>query len=396
MSDSLTDFRQRVDEVLAAHLPGRNGSAPVRDAKTIRGLQAALAEAGLAGLTLAPDYGGAGLSNEYQQVFDEVAKRYSFDNRLLAVAVGMVVPTLMYWGTEEQKQRFIPRILRGEQIWCQLFSEPSAGSDLAGLRTRATRDGDAWILNGQKVWTSHADESDYGFCIARTDPDVQKHAGLSAFIVDLRTEGVEVRPIRQITGASDFNEVFLTDVLVPGDRMVGPDGQGWNVALTLLSFERLLFGSQASEVVRGHAERAIAAARAAGVGDDPLVRQELAGLFILERVLLLAAQRVEHALRTGALPGPEGSFMKLGLASLSARSAAVRMRIAGPASIAWDPGAGTRGSDLAHQALDATSLSIAGGTTEIQLNIVGEKVLGLPREPSTTQGLPFSQIPSGG
>jgi alkylation response protein AidB-like acyl-CoA dehydrogenase len=376
--DDLGAFRDRVDQVLrgavqAAPHSESDMTAAVQDA---RRLQRALADAGLAGITYPPALGGAGLTAEHQRVFDAVAERYAIDHVPLLVTLGMCVPTLLQWGSEDQRRRHVPPMLSGSEMWCQLFSEPSAGSDLAALRTSARPADGWWVLDGQKVWSSFAQLSEFGLCIARTDPSAGKHAGLSAFIVNMRAPGVDVRPIRQITGATDFCEVFFSEVLLDQEALLGEPGDGWKVALTVLGFERMQIASRMRPLLSGHADRAISMARATGANGSSEVRQALVDLVISERILGWFVDRVEADLADGRPPGAEGSVLKLGISQLASRAGSLTMRLAGPSSVAWQGNDGA----LAHAALDATKLSIAGGTTEVQRNIVAERILGLPRE----------------
>jgi alkylation response protein AidB-like acyl-CoA dehydrogenase len=244
------------------------------------------------------------------------------------------------------------------------------------------------VLDGQKVWCSLAQLSEFGLCVARTDPSVPKHTGLSAFIVDMHAPGVDVRPIRQITGATDFNEVFLSEVVLERGAMLGKPGDGWKVALSVLGFERMQIASRMRPLLAGHADRAIAIARAAQLNSSSEVRQELVDLVISERILGWVADRVEANLADGRVPGPESSILKLGISLLASRAASLAMRLAGASSIAWE------GSDgvLAHDVLDATKLSIAGGTTEVQRNIVAERLLGLPRDSVPDRPAAFNSL----
>jgi alkylation response protein AidB-like acyl-CoA dehydrogenase len=353
-----------------------------------RRLQRALADAGLAGLTFPEAIGGAGLTVEHQRTFDDVARRYAIDHVPLLVTLGMCVPTLVRWGSDEQQRRYVPRMLSGDEMWCQLFSEPAAGSDLGGLRTTACGADDRWVLDGQKVWCSLAHLSDFGLCIARTNPSVPKHAGLSAFIVDMRAPGVDVRPIRQITGGSEFNEVFFSGVILEPDALLGQLGDGWRVAVSVLGFERLQIASRIRPLLAGQADRAIAIARAARLDGSTQVRQELVGLVISERILGWVARRVEANLADGGVPGAESSILKLGISQLAARATSIAMRLAGASSIAWEGDDGK----LAQAVLDATKLSIAGGTSEVQRNIVAERLLGLPRESAPERGAAFNSV----
>jgi alkylation response protein AidB-like acyl-CoA dehydrogenase len=382
--DVLAAFRDRVDQVLrhSVHTlePGADLGTTVTSA---RRLQGDLAAAGLAGLTYPTSVGGAGLPADYQHAFDDVVRRYAVDNIPLLVTLGMCVPTLMKWGSDDQRSRHVDRMLSGQEMWCQLFSEASAGSDLGGLSTVAHPVDDGWVLDGQKVWCSFAQQSEFGLCIARTESSVSKHAGLSAFIVDMSALGVEVRPIRQMTGATDFNEVFFSGVELAGDALLGRPGDGWQVALDVLGFERLQIASRIRPLLAGHADRAIATARARKLNASGEVRQRLVELVIAERILSWIANQVEANLADGGVPGAEASVLKLGVSQLASRSASLAMRLAGPSSIAWEGDDGP----LAFSLLDATKLSIAGGTSEVQRNIVAERLLGLPRDPSPSRAV---------
>ncbi|MDP9334259.1 MAG: acyl-CoA dehydrogenase family protein, partial [Actinomycetota bacterium] len=256
-----------------SYMPG-DGS-PEADAAHVgacKEWQRVLYEGGWAGITWPVDAGGRGGPGWQQRIFNEVQSHYSVAVGVFAVGIGMAGPTIIVWGTPEQQERFLPAMLRGDDVWCQLFSEPGAGSDLAGLRTRAERDGDEWTVNGQKVWTSGAHYSDWGLLLARSDPDAPKHKGITAFLLDMRTPGIDVRPLRQITGASHFNEVFLTDVRIPDSMRVGPLGGGWRVANTMLSNERALIGSGGRVGFRD----LVSLAKRCGGSEDPVLRQELA------------------------------------------------------------------------------------------------------------------------
>ncbi len=385
----LLAFRNRVDRVLSSTVEKLDSDA---DSTTVmrhaRGLQRALADAGLAGLTYPTTLGGAGLTVEHQRAFDDVAQPYAIDPTPLLVTLDMCVPTVVHWGSEDQQRRYVPPMLSAAEVWCQLFSEPSAGSDLAGLRTAARPAGDGWVLDGQKVWSSWAQLSDFGLCIARTDPSVPKHAGLSAFIVDMRAPGVDVRPIRQITGASEFNEVFFSDVMLEHGALLGRPGDGWKVALSVLGFERMQIAGRMRPLLAGHADRAVAIARAGGLNGSSEVRQELVALIILERILSWVANRVEADLADGRVPGSESSVLKLGTSQLASRAASLAMRLAGVTSVAWEGNDGA----LAFAALDAMKLSIAGGTSEVQRNIVAERLLGLPRESGPDRAAAFNSL----
>mgnify|MGYP002833585857 FL=1 len=358
-----------------------------------RDFQAALADAGLAGLTYPTDFGGAGLTKRHQEVFNREVEGWHLPNTPLSISHGMCLPMLNQFGTSEQKARFMADNIRGTSIWCQMFSEPGAGSDVASLAMKATRDGDEWILEGQKVWTSGAHYCDYGIVVARTDPEQPKHQGVTMFIVDLRQPGVEVRPLRQISGGSGFNEVFFTEARTPADWQLGDRGQGWNLAVAMLMFERVSIGAGGGSAL--NADRTpglIEAARARGQAGDPVVRQGLADLWIRERIRGYIGQRIRAAVAEGRVPGPEGSIAKLNGAILARRVRDVSLAIAGSSAQAWDAG-DDAGDRWAVGCLSTAGISIAGGTDEVQRNIIGERVLGLPKEPDPWKGAAWEDVP---
>jgi alkylation response protein AidB-like acyl-CoA dehydrogenase len=316
-----------------------------------------------------------------------------------AVTTGICAPTLLDFGTEEQKQRHIARMIRGEETWTQLLSEPGAGSDLAGLQTKAERDGDEYVITGQKVWTSGAQNSDYALCVARTNPEVPKHAGLSMFIVPLKdTPGVTIRPLRQITGDAHFNEVFLDEVRVPVENLVGDENNGWKALTAMLTHERLALGAgtgaggSGQGWARAASQEFIELARRRGLDQDPVVRREIVDIYILEQTIALMGQKMRDEIAAGINVGSKGSVAKLATAILARRSSNLGMALGGPAAQAWDPSSDRLGAGLAMASLSSPMISIAGGTSEIQRNTIGERVLGLPREPSVDRDVPFKDI----
>jgi alkylation response protein AidB-like acyl-CoA dehydrogenase len=311
------------------------------------------------------------------------------------MGIGMCGPTIVAWGTEEQKQRFLRPIFTAEEIWCQLFSEPGAGSDVAGLATRAVRDGDEWTLNGQKVWTSSAHISKWGLILARTDPEAPKHKGITAFIVDMHGPGVEVRPLRQMSGSANFNEVYFTDARIPDSLRVGPVGEGWKVGTATLMNERVAIGGTVAPRESGPIAGALALWRREE-RDDPVMRDRLARLWIEAEALRLVNIRAQ-AMRQKGVPGPEGSVLKLGGALLGQRIAEFAVDLLGADGMVCS-GYQVRSrdeisSDPVIAFLASQSSTIAGGTSEIMRNILGERVLGLPREPGFDANTPWSQIP---
>jgi alkylation response protein AidB-like acyl-CoA dehydrogenase len=362
-----------------------------------RAFRRELWSAGLLGLTLDPAYEGQGLGDEYQKVFNEEASRYALPPIGEAVTTGICAPTLLDFGSEDQKRRHIPRMIRGDEAWTQLLSEPGAGSDLAGLQTKATRDGDEYVISGQKVWTSAAADSDFALCIARTNPDVPKHQGLSMFIVDLRAPGVNIRPLRQMTGDAHFNEVFLDDVHVPASDLVGREDDGWRALTAMLTHERLALGAGTGAGGSGQgwtqpaSARFIQLARRRGLDKDPVVRQDLVALYIAERVLGFLGQKMRDEIAAGIVVGSKGSVAKLTTALISRQSASLGMRLGGPAAQAWDANDEDAG-ELARALCFSPMTAIAGGTSEIQRNTIGERVLGLPKEPQLDRDVPFREV----
>jgi alkylation response protein AidB-like acyl-CoA dehydrogenase len=276
-------------------------------------------------------------------------------------------------------------------VWCQLFSEPGAGSDVASLQTRAVRDGDEWIVNGQKVWTSGAHYSDFGILIARTDPDVPKHLGITMFILDMHSPGVTVKPLRQITGGANFNEVFFDDVRIPDSMRLGDVGGGWRASITTLMNERVAIGAGGAGGRGAASDELIRLARRRGVAGDPVVRQGIVDVLVRERILGYVGQRIRAAVLAGRDPGPEGSVAKLASTVLMKQAADVGVAIAGPGAIAW-PEDDERGARWAMGVLGAPGGAIAGGTSEVMKNIIGERVLGLPKEPQVDRDVPFRDL----
>ncbi len=408
----LEAFRRRVRAFLDEHAPqpaprrddgagGPVGASPLAPAgedavARAQRFQALLFDAGLAGITWPVEYGGRGLSQAHQRVFNEEVAGREVPTGIYTIGHGMCGPTILEHGTEEQKQRYIRPMLRGEEIWCQLFSEPGAGSDVASLQSRAVRDGDEYVLSGQKVWTSGAHYCHYGIVIARTDPDQPKHRGISMFIVDMKAPGVTVRPLRQITGGSNFNEVFFDDVRIPADHLVGGLNEGWRASITMLMNERVAIGAGGAGRNRGTGGVTpyVRAARERGLDRDPVIRQGLAELYTRQQIQGYIGMRVREAVRTGRAPGPEGSVAKLFGAQLARFASDLGMRIAGTAGVAWEPG--DQGAERWSMAvLSAPGSAIAGGTNEIQRNIIGERVLGLPKDPQVDRDVPFRDLKVG-
>jgi alkylation response protein AidB-like acyl-CoA dehydrogenase len=391
---ALEDWNQTADQNAGDHYAAGAGSESSM-LKRAKAFQAQLFDAGLAALTWPTEYGGQGLAGAFQTAYNEESSDYVLPTGVYTIGFGMCIPTVLAHGTAELKSRYVRPAARGEEIWCQLFSEPGAGSDVASLQTRAVRDGDEYVVNGQKVWTSGAHYCDYGIVLTRTNPDLPKHKGLTMFVLDMHAPGVTVRPLRQINGASGFNEVFFDDVRIPATHVLGDEGEGWRVALTTLMNERVAIGTGRSgqrqtsplDPIAAHLELA----KAAGRTGDPIVRQALADLFIRSRILSFVGLRIRAAIATGRPPGPEGSIAKLAGTQLGWISAQVAAELAGPAAVAWPTGQ-EGGGRWSQMVVSAPASGIAGGTNEVMRNIIGERVLGLPKDPQVDRDLPFRDL----
>jgi len=395
MSD-VAEFRIRARAWLEANAP-RKASADDADGEPFaasiaeqKAFQAKLYDAGFAGITWPREYGGQGLTNAEQIAFSQEARDFALPTSAFIIGLGMPGPTILELGTEEQKKRYLPKLLRGAEIWCQLFSEPAAGSDVASLITTAARDGDEWVLNGQKVWTSGAQYSDFGAVIARTDPTVPKHAGITMFIVDMHSPGVTVRPLKVATGAAPFNEVFFDQVRLPADSVIGEVNKGWAAAVVMLRNERVAIGTLSAPRMSPLAYDSLSRVAARlGRGTDPGLSRRLAELYARERAVRLFAQLLREEAMAGSDPGPRGSVAKLAGAELGMFAAEVAGQVLGPAAVGFE-------SDDVRAVVTAIIAvpggSIAGGTNEIQRNIIGERVLGLPKDPGVDRNTPFNQL----
>jgi alkylation response protein AidB-like acyl-CoA dehydrogenase len=394
-------FRAEARKFLTAHWPLRGvsseatSSQPWDSSEAIaasRAWQAKRFEEGWAVLAWPEEYGGRDLGAIEQIIFDQ--EQACFDAPHpdpFLMGLGMLGPTILVHGTDEQKQRFLSPLARGDEIWVQLFSEPSAGSDLAAVRTTATRDGAHWILEGQKVWTSAAHIANFGMCVARTDPTVPKHDGLTVFIVDLRRPGIEVRPIRQISGEAEFNEVYLNGVRIADDCRLGGVGEGWKVVTTCLMHERVSLDGLWTPGV----ERLIELARNVEIEgrpalDDSSVRERIADFHVLQAGVERFGARSITTLARGGTPGPENALSKLVLGRLGQEIAAFAVELQGMAGGEMDPEFGFQWGYLR-----SPSLRLAGGTDEILRNVLAERVLRLPKEPRMGAGVPFQDLPRG-
>jgi alkylation response protein AidB-like acyl-CoA dehydrogenase len=391
-----TAWRQECHDWLTEHAPAVAGS----DAGMLgeigggdyldraRMWQSMKFDAGFARITWEPEYGGRNGTSMQQVIFGQEESKFPVPGAAFVIGLGMIAPTLKACGTDEQKDRYLTKLLRGEEIWCQLFSEPGAGSDVASLSTTAVRDGDEWVLNGEKVWTSGAQHSDFGEVICRTDPDAEKHKGITAFIVDMRAPGVTIKPLKQMNGGAAFNEVFFDDVRVPHENVIGDVNEGWAVAITTLMNERVAIGSGGGGGSRGGIKELIELARRRGVAEDPMIRQGIADLYVKSRIQRFLSMRTLTAAAKGRIPGPEGSIGKLFGARIMTQTGDLALSIVGPA--------GTASVDEDYQwhqgVLGAPAAHIAGGSDEVMKNIIGERVLGLPGEPRVDKGVPWKEV----
>ena len=381
---------ERLDALLAEHDP------KATDARSFLGAQF---DAGLAWVHFPEGDGGLGVSPKLQKVVNERIAAAGGPNAYWRnpIGSGMGAPTVVTHGTEAQKQRYLRPLFTGEEIWCQLFSEPGAGSDVASLATRAVRDGDEWVVNGQKVWTTLAHLSRWGMLVARTDPEQPKHRGLTYFVVDMQAPGVEVRPLRQITGEAEFNEVYFTDVRIPDDERLGDVGDGWRVSLTTLMNERVSIGGAIQPKGSGPIGEAVKIWKQKGHA-DPALKDELMQLWTEAEVNRLTNIRASQ-LRAIGTPGPEGSTAKLAFAELNKRVYEFCLTLMGPEGMLYGryemirPETAMGADSLQKAFLRARANSIEGGTSEVMRNILGERILGLPGDVRTDRELPWSDVP---
>jgi alkylation response protein AidB-like acyl-CoA dehydrogenase len=342
-----------------------------------------LYEAGYIGLTWPAEYGGRGLPPTYQAIYYEETARAGAPGHIGVIGLNMAGPTIVAWGTDEQKARFLPRLLSGEEIWCQGFSEPGSGSDLAGARTRAVLDGDEWVVNGQKVWSSYAHVADWCILVVRTDPDLPKHQGLSYLLVDMHAPGVSVRPLRQITGDPEFNEIFFDDVRVPASSMLGRPGDGWKVAMTTLLHERGTLSFALAAALQRNVDLLVDLAGTPALdgtvpAEDPLVRDAVAREWIELQALRFTNYRMLSTLLRTGMPGPEGSITKLVWSEANQRLSKLAVRLQGLAGATEADDAPLDGY-WQYQQFRSRGNTIEAGTSEILRNITAERVLGLPR-----------------
>jgi alkylation response protein AidB-like acyl-CoA dehydrogenase len=405
--EPVEDFRARARAWLAENMPPFPGQVEDRIGderrEHERGLQRRLWDGGFAGICFPAEYGGLGLTPEHQRAFTEESRPYDMPFHLNIPTLGILAPTLVDFGSHEQKLRHLPAILRGEELWVQFLSEPSGGSDLAGCLTRADRDGDVFVLNGSKIWSSSAHVSDYAMCLARTNWDVPKHRGLTMFVLKIHQPGVTVTQIRQLDGSMDFCQEYFDDVPVPASDVVGEVDDGWTVASRLLVHERNTVGGASPytsgrnpgrDETRADADL-LAMVREGGLAADPLARQLLADARIRQLVGSELVRRVGAGMASGTLPAPAGALLKLFSATAVIRRCEIGLELAGRAAAAWPEGADTPGRRLAEVSLWRQSLSLGGGSNEMQRNIISERLLGMPREPTADRDVPYREVRRG-
>jgi alkylation response protein AidB-like acyl-CoA dehydrogenase len=372
LSPAELEFRDELRGWLEANHPGREPEGDVESFDFRRAWQRKLNERGWAGLSWPAEYGGAGATMVEQAIFYEEIARAGAPQMANVLGLAMGGPTVIAHGTDAQKERYLAPILSADEIWCQGFSEPDSGSDLASLKTRAVRDGDDWVVTGQKVWTTFAHQAKWCMLVARTDPEAPKHRGLTYFLMDMEQDAVEVRPLVQITGEAEFNELFIEEARIPGENIVGGENNGWVVAITTLMHERAGLAFALQVEVQIALRELMAEVRERGFAEDPVVRQRLAQLYIESQVLRLNAYRGLTATMKRGAPGPEGSLGKWHWAEVNQALTELAVDLAGPRAQLVD-------ETWTYRFLRARANSIEGGTTEILKNIVAERVLGLPR-----------------
>jgi alkylation response protein AidB-like acyl-CoA dehydrogenase len=382
------------------HHPGARANLRVEGSEAMQAAKAyqrRKAEAGYAGLTWRKEVGGRELAPIFSVIFSQEEQKFQAPTGPFAIGLGMCIPTVIAFHSPDKIKRYVGPALRGEEIWSQLFSEPSAGSDVAGLKTRATRDGDTWVINGQKVWTSGAHYSDHGILLARTNPEKEKHKGLTMFVLDMRAPGVEVRPIHMMSGGSHFNEVYFNDVRIPDSERLGEVGNGWNVALFTLMNERLAVGGSAGPEYGEILELARNTPSPSGKGmliDDQAFRERLASWYVSAEGYTLGKYRTMTALSKGQTPGPESSIGKILNANRMQDLANAAIEAADHFGIIHDPSLAAMAGAFHNAYMWAPGLRIAGGTDEILRNIIAERVLGLPQDVRVDKGVAYSELPT--
>ncbi len=392
-------FRAEVIAFLESHAKRKSGRVIETEAanaaylQKARDWQATKATAGFAGITWPKRWGGRGGTPMQQVIYGQEETKFEVPRGVFEIGLGMCIPTLMAYAAKETAERYVGPALRGEEIWCQLFSEPAAGSDVAGLRTRAVRDGDDWVVNGQKIWTSGAHFSDYGLLLTRSDPAVPKHKGLSMFFLNMKAPGVEVRRIKQISGTSNFNEVFFTDVRIPDSQRLGDVGDGWKVALTTLMHERLAVGTLGGPDFQDLLELArIVETDGKPALQNAAVRERLADWYIESKGLEYTKFRTITALSRGQMPGPESSIYKVVSATKLQEIANFALNLMDSGGLVNDPATAPMRAMFQQALLYSPGGRIAGGTDEILRNIIAERVLGLPGDIRVDRDKPFNEV----
>lgn len=410
-SDSPTEaeFRSSVRAFIDEHAPhylqehllksgfGNTNTGPYDTLTEAKKWQKTKADAGWACLMWPKEYGGAGASPIQNVIWSQEEGIYSRLSGTFIIGQGMCAPTMMAYASEEHKARYLPKLASGEEVWCQLFSEPHGGSDLAGLRTRAEKDGDDWVINGQKIWTSGAQHSDFGILITRTDPSVAKHKGLTMFFLDMKSPGVRVVPIKQANGNSEFNEVYFDDVRIPDHQRLGEVGEGWRVSITTLMNERMAIGGGITTGfpdIHDLAQKATIKGRPAL--EDSGVQSKLADWYVKAAGLKNNASRMITTLSKGDMPGPENSIGKLVAGNMMQDIAKFALELQGQAGRLVDPEVAEGAARFQSMLLRSPAVRIEGGTDQILRNIIGERVLGLPEDMRADKGIPFNEIPTGG
>ncbi len=391
------EFRAEARSFLEKHLEPKTGGGRPRagsNAATLekaKSWQATKAENKFAQITWPKEWGGRGGTTMQQVIWNQEEGKFNAPTGPFAIGLGMCIPTVIAFGSDKHKERYVQKALRGEEIWCQLFSEPAAGSDVAGVKTKAVKDGDEWVINGQKVWTSGAHYSDYGILLTRTDPKAAKHKGLTMFIVDMKQKGVEARPIHQASGGREFNEVYFTDVRIPDSDRLGEVGAGWKVAIVTLMNERLAVGGSPGpdwgEIMDY--------ARSAGTLSDQAFRENLADWYVAAQGYSLTKFRTQTALSRGETPGPENSIGKIITANQLQDICNAAIEMQDHYGIMNDTDTMPSNGLFQQSFMWAPGLRIAGGTDEILKNIIAERVLGLPQDVRVDKDVPFESLKQG-
>ncbi|MDA0978488.1 MAG: acyl-CoA dehydrogenase family protein [Proteobacteria bacterium] len=389
-------FREEVKGWLAANVPTEGELSGLDYIGRAKLWQKRKYDAGWACIRWPKEHGGRDASAIDQVIWNQEESKFNTPDSIFAIGHGMCAPTMMTWATDEQNKRYLPKLASGEEVWCQLFSEPAGGSDLAALRTRAEKDGDDWVINGQKIWTSGAHYSDYGVLVVRTDPTVPKHQGLTYFFLDMKSPGIEIKPIKQISGGSNFNEVYFTDVRIPDAQRLGAVGQGWQVSLTTLMNERASIGGGGGGVGFDSVYKLATRVKLGGKPaiENDQVRANLANWYCQESGLKYTGYRSMTALSRGEIPGPENSIGKLVGAPKQQDMASFALDLLETSGAIWDPELSEAAGMFQATYMSSPGLRIAGGTDEIMANIIAERVLGLPQDMRADKGIPFNEVPT--